>query len=392
MPKVTSEQKALMDILDFIHFHNIFTSHFLSTDDKKYYDGIISDVQEAVTNIGARDSISDIVSHYLLCGLEIGLSGDDIKYFNFLEGNHDIPDEMLDAVLERKKEITFALLSCLVSEYGVDKKDFIRHLTELIEKYNRLNIPATVSLRLSINANSIIHPLDHLYFYRYLNKIGITSCAKYRKNTNNNDSRNAFLRVGLIMEFEMLRYFANYFINPGRMDEITIKLPARDVPDVLRRQIIDDYKYLIESVVRDEGVIYKFQILNSSDEETAMLLLRSISDFFRHKRIFHGTMAKWPGSWGAFLIESLRKENPRRPIYCESDNSTSLSEIASKMMSSLDFKVSARTLYLRYNSLKIKELRVIEVYRNLLTQLPYTPSWDGENYVYKRSIATSKNG
>lgn len=82
-------------------------------------------------------------------------------------------------------------------------------------------------------------------------------------------------------------------------------------------------------------------------------------------------------------MELLRQEDSRRAIYCENDNSNCVSEEASEMMSSLNFKVSARTLYLRYNSFKRKELKLINDYRYLLSQAPYTPSWDGESYLYK---------
>ncbi|HCM9400696.1 hypothetical protein M8B99_12515 [Enterobacter hormaechei subsp. hoffmannii] len=388
MPKASNEQKAMMDILDFIHFNNVYTSQFLSNEDRNIYEMVISDVLEAVKKIEMEVSIKDAVVHYFLCGLEIALSGDDIKYIDTSRENDNVSDEVLDAVLKRKKEILFAFISCMVSDYGVDKDSFINNLNDLIKKYDEVNIPATVSFRLAVNVNSIIHPLDHLHFYRYVNYVGIAKCAKIHENSNDEISENAFLRVGLIMEFEIFRNYAYHCINPGRMNEITIKIPAKDVSDEVRRQLIDSYIHLIESVASNHGVLFNFKSINSNNEKKVLILLKNVSDFFRHKRIFHGTIAKWPGTWGAFLMELLKQEDPRRAIYCESDNSNCVSEKASEIMSDLKFTVSARTLYLRYSSFQRKELKVIRNYRTLLSQVPYTPSWDGENYIYKIAVST----
>ncbi|THF92587.1 hypothetical protein E5E93_03050 [Escherichia coli] len=104
------------------------------------------------------------------------------------------------------------------------------------------------------------------------------------------------------MEFEIFRNFASFCINPGSINEIKLMIPPKDIPDDLRNQIIDDYKYLIENVSRREGIIYKFKESNLNNESSVLLLLKNVSRLFRYKRIFHGTMAKWPGTWGSFLI------------------------------------------------------------------------------------------
>ncbi|EPR9703956.1 hypothetical protein ACU972_003413 [Citrobacter freundii] len=386
MPKVSNEQKAVMDILDLIHFHNVYTSRLISSEDQKLFQVLALDVQKAVNKISTEESLQDILTHYLMCGLEILLSGDDVKFINNVKDNHEVPDEVLNAISKKKKEILFALLSCMVSEHGVKKCDFINQLIHLNKKYEMMNIPATIAYRLALNFNSLIHPFDHLHFYEYLNDLGITTCAKYRSNKKN-DNKGSFIRVALLMEFEILRVFARFCIIPGGMDEITLKLPPKDIPDELRRKIIDEYQYLIENIVNKEGIIYKFLESHVNEKETVRLFLKNVSRFFKHRRFFPGTIARWPGAWGAFLIELLRQDNPTRAIYCESDNSDCISEKASEIMSHLNFLVSARTLYLRYSSFQRNELNVIRNYRNLLSQVTYTPLWDGESYIYKIAIS-----
>lgn len=385
MPKVSNEQKAVMDILDLIHFHNVYTSRLISSEDQKLFQDLALDVQEAVNKISTEESLQDILTHYLMCGLEILLSGDDVKFINNLKDNHEVSDEVLNTISTKKKEILFALLSSMVSEHGVKKSDFINQLVNLSKKYEVMNIPATIAYRLAINFNSLIHPFDHLHFYGYLNDLGIMTCAKYRCNKKNYN-RGSFIRVALLMEFEILRVFARFCINPSGMDEITLKLPPKDIPDELRRKIIDEYQYLIENIVNKEGIIYKFLDFHVNEKETALLFLKNVGRLFKHRRIFPGTIARWPGAWGAFLIELLRQDNPTRAIYCESDNTNSISEEAKDIMDKLNYKVSARMLYLRYSQFKQNELKFIRKYNNILAQLPYTPEWDGDSYPYHKFL------
>ncbi len=92
------------------------------------------------------------------------------------------------------------------------------------------------------------------------------------------------------------------------------------------------------------------------------------------------------GRLGVFLIELLRQENPTRAIYCESDNTNSLSEEAKDIMDKLNYKVSARMLYLRYSQFIKNESKFIIRYYSILAQLPYTPEWDGDSYVYHKFL------
>lgn len=385
MAKVSNEQIAVMDILDLIHIHNVYTLSFLSLEDKELLQHIALDVQSAVNEIITEESLQDVLTHYLICGLEISVSGDDVKFMSKLKGKYEIPDEVLDSILKRKKEISFALLSCLVSEHGIKKADFINQLVNLTKKYEGIHIPATIAYRLANNFNSLVHPLDHLHFYGYLNDLGIMTCAKYRCDKKN-DNKDSFNRVALLMEFEIFRVFARFSIDPGGMDEITLKAPPKDIPDELRKKIIDEYKYLIDNVFSKEGILYKFTDSNLNEEKTALHLLGNVSRLFKHRRFFQGTIARWPGAWGVFLIELLRQENPTRAIYCESDNTNSLSEEAKDIMDKLNYKVSARMLYLRYSQFIKNESKFIIRYYSILAQLPYTPEWDGDSYAYHKFL------
>ncbi|HDI3034643.1 TPA: hypothetical protein PL572_003357 [Cronobacter turicensis] len=99
------------------------------------------------------------------------------------------------------------------------------------------------------------------------------------------------------MEFEIFRVFARFCIDLGGMDEITLKTPPKDIPDELRKKIIDEYKYLIDNVFSKEGILYKFTDSNLNEGETALLLLDNVSRLFKHRRFFQGAIARWPGAW-----------------------------------------------------------------------------------------------
>ena len=73
-------------------------------------------------------------------------------------------------------------------------------------------------------------------------------------------------------------------------------------------------------------------------------------------------------------------------IYCEIDNTNSISEAAKDIMGKINYKVSARMLYLRYSQFIKNESKFIIKYNNVLAQLPYTPEWDGDSYVYHKFL------
>ncbi|MEI9856896.1 hypothetical protein [Enterobacter mori] len=378
MPKVSNEQNAVMDVMDFIHFHTVYTAQFLTSEEEIYYQDLISDVQDAALRISSKSSNIDAARHYLLCGLEVALGMEDTNNYN--------PSNIHDAITNKEMHICLALLISMASEHGINKSEFSDNMFRLIDKYNSLNLPITVRYRLAVNVNCIINPLDHLFFFSFVNNANICHCAKYRKCENNEVYASAVNRVGLVMEFEIFRKFAKYSVSPGGEDEITFKIPDRNIPEALREQIVNDYKEFIENIISKDGILFKFPCHYLNDEKKVLILLINIKRFFRHKRMFKGTLAKWSGTWGALLIELLRLEHADRAIYCEVDNSKTISAEAASLMDSLRFKVSARTLYLRYKSVRNNELKNIIFYKQELLKQKIYLKWSEQNFAYTKSL------
>ena len=386
MPKVTPVQNAVIDIMDFIHFKNVYTSLFLSNEQTKACLVIFSLVEEVTNRICSSLIERDILNHYLLCGIEVALSNDEIDTFNIFGNVDNMSYEELEKLINKRTEISISTLSNLAEKNGINKAVFLNSLEYLLAKEEIANTSSAIRFRLASKTVSIIHPLDSILFFNYLNDLGILYAAKYNAKISREESKCAFIRVGLLMEFEILRSNVKYIAGPGGSDELIIKAPPKGTSSIVCRDMADNYKYLIDVLFSNTTDLFWFQALHMDHRKSANYLLINVNRLFRHKRLFKGTFAKWPGTLGVFLMSLIKKENANQPIYCESDNKGSVSEKACRELERFDITLSERTLYLRYRKILKNEYLKVRFYCEQCAKLNYYLPWDYEDLYYNDAV------
>lgn len=278
------------------------------------------------------------------------------------------------------------MLSDLAEKNGVDRTTFFNSLELLLSEEAILNTSPAIRFRLASKIINIIHPLDSILFYSYLNDLGILNSGKYSSKTYQNENHLGFVRVGLLMEFEILRLNVKYIAGPGDVDEIIIKAPPKGTSPAVCRDIANNYKYLIDQLFDNTGNLFWFQALHVDSLKSASYLLMSVNKLLRHKRLFNGTLAKWPGSWGILLMILTKRKNIKQPIYCESNNKGSVSEYACRRLAGFNITLSERTLYLRYKNKSKKEYLKVKFYSEQCAGLNYFLAWDYEDFYYKSAL------
>ena len=386
MPKVTPVQNAAIDIIDFIHFKEIHTSLFLSHEETKNYLVIFSLVEEITNNLCSSVIERDILNHYLLCALEISLSSSEIDTLNVFGIIDDIPFEGLKTFISKRLEVSISVLSDLAEKNGVDRTAFMNSLEWLLSKEAILNTTPAMRFRLASKISNVIHPMDSILFYCYLNDLGILNSGKYNSKISNKKNHLGFVRVGLLMEFEILRLNIKYIAGPGDLDEIKIKAPPKDISPTVSRDMAEHYKHLIDLLFENTRTLFWFQALQVDPLKSANYLLMSVNQQFRHKRLFNGTLAKWPGSWGILLMILSKRKNVNQPIYCESNNKGSVSEYACRRLADFNITISERTLYLRYKNKSKNEYLKVGFYSKQCAGLNYFLAWDYEDFYYKSAL------
>lgn len=156
-----------------------------------------------------------------------------------------------------------------------------------------------------------------------------------------------------------------------------------------RKNIADYYKrivdiWLLETQPNSSASFKCKDRVSATDAEQ---LLKNMSRFYFHKRMFGGTQGSWLGTLGAFEIEVSRWEEPGVAIYYEMNNKNTISDKVKSKLEDYNFIVSARSLYLRHKVIKKDSYSKIRYYRDLLmNQSCMLPWYLNDNSYYEMAL------
>ena len=391
MPATTSIQKAAFDAIDSLHFSQVVMS-LICADPiaEEWYRRIFGRINSILQKAGITGKQAQIAKHYLLGALEIYLSidssyfSDTVEHINKgVDGGTPYNRELHGQIVEHNRNCSIAIL-CNIADYnGVDRDFFLQATEELVNDKVLSTMPYFIRYRLTECCYALEYPNAPLCFYRELVSFGIVLCGKYSRQHDKFAKESGpefslqFIRAGLLFEFKMLQRALPVItlLNNNR----TLVLPDSDIrmPCSERKNIAGYYKKLIDILLLEDnlGSFVIFQCKGDVSGFNVEMLLKNMSRFYFHKRMFGGTQASWLGTLGAFDIEVSRWVEPALAIYYEGNNSLTISEkIRSKFMES-GFSVSARNLYLRHKAVRKNSYSKIRYYYFLLLNRPCILPW-----------------
>jgi hypothetical protein len=391
MPATTSVHKAAFDAIDSLHFSQVVMSLICSDPiAKEWYRRIFGRINCILQKAGITGKQAQIAKHYLLGALEIYLSIDSNCFSDTVEHNNKNVDggapynkELHEQYVEHNRNYSVALLCNIADCNGVDREFFFQATEELFNDKILSTMPRFIRYRLTECCYALEYPDAPLFFYRELVRLGIVSCGKYSHhrdqfvNKSGSELSLLFIRAGLLFEFKMLQRAVKVITSLNNNG--TLVLPAVDLrmSSIERKNLVDYYKRLIDIWLLEHkpGSFVVFQCKGDVSVLNVEMLLKNMSKFYFHKRMFGGTQGSWLGTLGAFDIEVSRWVEPELAIYYEGDNSLTISEkIRSKFMAS-GFSVSARNFYLRHKAIRKNSYSKIRYYYALLLNQPYLLPW-----------------
>ncbi|HDL6925808.1 TPA: hypothetical protein PXM22_002656 [Yersinia enterocolitica] len=403
MPATTSAQKAAFDAIDSLHFSQVVMS-LICADPvaEEWYRRIFGRINSILQRAGITGKQAQIAKHYLLGALEIYLSIDSNFFSDTIEHNNKGVDggapynrELHEQFVEHNRNCSIAIL-CNIADYnGVDREFFFQATEELVNDKALSTMPRFIRYRLTECCYALEYPDAPLFFYRELVSLGIVLCGKYSHhrdqfvNKSGSELSLLFIRAGLLFEFKMLQRAVKVITSLNNNG--TLVLPAADLrmSCTERKNIADYYKRLVDVWLLEDkpGSFVVFQCKGDVSDLNVEMLLKNMSKFYFHKRMFGGTQGSWLGTLGAFDIEVSRWVEPELAIYYEGNNSLTISEkIRSKFMES-GFSVSARNLYLRHKVIRKNSYSKIRYYYAiLLNQLYMVPWYLNDNNYYDMAL------
>lgn len=314
----------------------------------EWYPRILGRINGLLQKTEITGKQAEITRHYLLAALEIYLSVDSNYFANMAEYHKESTAdgtsynrEMHEQFAEYARNFSIAMLSKLARENSVDEEYLVRATEELMnDKALALStMPYLIRYRLTECCVALEYPDAPLGFYRELVSRGIISCDKYSSTADKivdesgSELSLLFIRAGLLFEFKMLQ--RSLAVITSLQKNGTVVLPALDsrMPRPERKKVADYYKRIVDIWLLETqpNSFASFKCKDSALVTNAEQLLKQMSQFYFHKRMFGGTQGRWLGTLGAFDIEVSRWEEPRIAIYYESNNNHTISDkISSK--------------------------------------------------------------
>jgi len=410
MPEISSIKKAAFDAIDSLHFSQVVMSPICGKSIAEWYPRILGRINGILQRTGMDGKQAEIARHYLLGILEIYLSVDS-NYFSVIAEYHKetnaggTPYNKVkhQQFVEHARNFSIAMLCNIARENGVDREFLLGATEELMnDKVLALSaMPYPIRYRLTECCYALEYPDAPLGFYRELVSLKIIDGGKYSwsegscKNeppVKESDSELSllFIRAGLLFEFKMLQ--KSLVVMISLKENGTIVFPDIDarMPRAERKNIADYYKRIVDHWVL-EAQPNSFSCFKCKDSVTAIdaeRLLKNMSRFYFHKRMFGGTQGSWLGTLGAFEIEVSRLEEPGIAIYYEGNNEHTISERIKLNFKKYGFRVSARGLYLRHK-VKKNNYSKVRYYCNILMNQSCMIPWfinDSGNGYYEIAL------
>lgn len=365
MPALTPIQKAAFDAIDTLHFNQILMSFVYEEPIEEWYHYILNRINGELQKKGIAGKQAEIAKHYILANLEIHLSVDN-KYLLYMAetfkknniGDVSYSKETTKKTVEHEINFSFAYLSFIADKNGIDSEFVNQVVDDLINDEVVLStMPFFIKYRLTECCYAFEYPDAPIGFYHELVSHDIIPCDKYSPNIDKNVKESGselsllFIRAGLLFEFRMLQR-------------------------TIRAMMSIDISKLDKRVT----TYVAFQCNEHVSEMGAEKLLKNMSKFYFHKRMFSGTQGSWLGTLGAFDIEASRWDEPNKAIYYEADNSLTISEKVKSKLLDYGFSVSARSLYLRHKAIRKDNYSKIKDYYYLLLNQEYGVPWNNNSY------------
>lgn len=404
MARITHQQIAALNILDWLYFNQVLVFSVYSQNDREWLKRIIDRVSDSVSETGATGLKAELLKHYVLCLLEIFLSDDlldkpKIEVF----GRDIVPPAGIDAdTLHRVLKYYKDFFSDVVIESGelAHKESLIpaqEIARDLLEHF--CDAPVLVRYRLAERCLTYEFKNAPLDCFSWLAESKIIRSAKYQsKNRVTPLPEQVIMRIGLLCEFEMIRKMIGRMGISGKIrdtsnlagivlkHERTGKLPEKVASLLLEN------KHHFEKLNYDEslrGTFVMFDVSRQLDSTYIAYFFTKVSHYFHRIRLWQGTQASWLGMLGGFIVEMEKSCScTNKPLYVESNNGGTITDDVSTFLHERGFSITGRTLYSGHSRFNKKIKSKVRSYYTLLSiaKITHPPEWD-DIYYYSRRLS-----
>lgn len=392
MAKLTKQQELALDIIDFIHFYDIYHMVSMSVEQEEYFSKVSELIKEEIKNKHISSELTQVFKHYLICGLEIHLN--KINYPTDYSFDKEIfSKETAETLNEHDVNVSISLLSIVAEKKGLAMDCLLESIENLVLLLSKENYPINLNYRLANQLLCYEYKGVALFLYKKFLDLGVLNSKKYQVSKSNDDLaqnlglNNIFIRVGLIIEFELYRISFNSRTSISK--KLSLEIPDEFTSEAHKVNLVRYYKKLIDHTFNAKSNIkitmFEPNTCLNSKQDTESFLLNIHEDFI-HNRMFIKNHVGWISTLGAYYIQLYREVDEKKAIYCTQNNDNTCSYFSSQSLKKLGFTISSRNLYLQYKKLRFNQYEQIRLYHLQISQLPTLLNWDSINHFYHFSL------
>ncbi len=339
MPQLNDVQNYALEIVDYLYFYDIATLETFSVEKKTVYCQLLNAIDEILKERNLTPQRFEIYKHYLLCGVEIVSTQDDLH-----AESSEQREESSEKTKQKRLEVAYLSLLNEVKNSDIDVDVFRKDVNILIISSEIHKSQPVVSRRLVSQVLwSEFSGGIAAHVYQYFLRLGILSSKKLVSDFEIGEVNEfIFLRAMLFIEFEILRnrlYF-QYDVKALTQQISIKKVLAKHAKK--RTAYYQKHAQLFSNVDFVRVLRYDLSNLNQ-----VMEYLVNINPSHCHIRIFLDKNSKWVSLLGAWELMYVQLTDPKKAIYNEINNEDTCSAIASqKMEIEYGLRITARNLYL----------------------------------------------
>lgn len=387
MVRTTTRQSTALDMLDRLYFNQALVFSQFTDTEMRPLDGIINSVAQEVERAGASGMEAELWKHYVLCFLEVLLADDTSTIWKSIKikdlpAPPDMSDDMLKKIGDHQKTYFAALILAMGR--------LMHELpgTELLEIAIRLApefqlAPAVVRYRLVDRCLAWEHLSAPLMFLAWMAESDILHPAKYKPRSDAGPlNAQVLARVGLLCEFEQIRELGARHLLVGNQAALLLKSDNLKLSEPVLKQLLKEKARLEElSVIKTlGGAIRRFDVDKSGDAVYVQSFFYELSLRWSRPRAYHGKQSTWTSALGGALVRYTRRL-VGGTVYNATGNKGTITEKVVQDLLDFSFRLTANTLYHRYNSFDLDIGHSAKQYYTMLSNFAHAwPAYEPDGF------------
>ncbi|MDH4552739.1 hypothetical protein [Pseudomonas sp. BN607] len=389
MARITKAQKAGLDFLDQMTFHDLVVSQGMTFEERGQLDTVIERVRGmAERKFSGREA--EVITHLAYCFLEISLANKADEWFKVCPVDVqpcDLPAETIEAIESYTKVFQMAVMLVLVSKSTGIEADYAEVISETLKeeflKYSPL-------VRRDLSRRCFVREFQNssVDIYCWLAGAGVLAVTKNGQDRLKADFSEGFIqRLILVADHEMVSNYFKVSISKDNSIAVFLDHPHFELSEAAVDQVLDVQRVFNES--RTKASLRGIPSLAVRDITNQDEVRRFFEDFGKRKsrlRMHPGTLASWPGVLGGVMVdkqigyeyyaaaqercdpditgvqEFLISELKIPAIFNACDNSYTISEAVRKQILGFGLSINADTLYRSHSTLRKTIFRMVGLY------------------------------